>query len=88
MSAVEPPAFACVNDCHFVDVPEFVDARGNLLFAQNDGHLPFVFQRMYAIYQVPTDAERAARNDALYARLQRRHEEHQRRQREATALRE
>jgi TPR repeat protein len=34
------------------------------------------------------DAERAARNDALYARLQRRHEEHQRRQREATAPRE
>ena len=33
-------------------------------------------------------AEEAARNDALYARLQRQHEEHQRRQPEATALRE
>jgi len=33
-------------------------------------------------------AERAARNDALYARLQRQHEEHQRRQPEATAPRE
>lgn len=60
MSPMDYPDFACVDDCHFIDVPEFVDARGNLLFAQNDDYLPFAFQRMYAIYQVPADAERAA----------------------------
>ena len=51
---------ASVNDCDFIEVPEFVDIRGNLLFAQNDGRLPFNFQRIYAIYQVPDGATRAA----------------------------
>lgn len=36
-----------------VDLPKFLDARGNLSFAEQNNHIPFDIQRIYWIYDVP-----------------------------------
>ena len=42
-----------INDCRIIDLPKFLDARGNLSFAENLGQIPFEIQRTYWIYDVP-----------------------------------
>ena len=42
-----------VNTCQFIDLPKFLDARGNLSFAQNNTHIPFEIKRTYWLYDVP-----------------------------------
>lgn len=41
-----------------VDLPKFLDARGNLSFAEQNNHIPFDIQRTYWIYDVPGGEER------------------------------
>ena len=36
-----------------IDLPKFLDARGNLSFAQNNTHIPFEIKRTYWLYDVP-----------------------------------
>ena len=36
-----------------IELPKFLDARGNLSFAQNDTHIPFEIKRTYWLYDVP-----------------------------------
>lgn len=36
-----------------IDLPKFLDARGNLSFIEEDTHLPFNIRRVYWIYDVP-----------------------------------
>lgn len=36
-----------------VELPKFLDARGNLSFAQNNTHIPFEIKRTYWLYDVP-----------------------------------
>lgn len=36
-----------------IDLPKFVDPRGNLSFIEEDTHLPFKIRRVYWIYDVP-----------------------------------
>lgn len=36
-----------------VNLPKFVDLRGNLSFVEEDTHLPFKIRRVYWIYDVP-----------------------------------
>ena len=36
-----------------IDLPKFLDARGNLSFAEQNKHIPFDIQRTYWIYDVP-----------------------------------
>ena len=36
-----------------VDLPKFLDARGNLSFAQNNTYIPFEIKRTYWLYDVP-----------------------------------
>lgn len=36
-----------------VNLPKFVDLRGNLSFIEEDTHLPFRIRRVYWIYDVP-----------------------------------
>ena len=62
--------------------------HAQLLIARGGEIVHFSHQGAAREGGAPTTAEEAARNDALYARRQRQHEEHQRRQPEATALRE
>ena len=36
-----------------IELPRFLDARGNLSFAEQNNHIPFAIQRTYWIYDVP-----------------------------------
>ncbi len=36
-----------------IDLPKFLDARGNLSFVEQDKHIPFEIRRTYWLYDVP-----------------------------------
>lgn len=42
-----------MNKPRIIELPKFLDARGNLSFAQNDTHIPFEIKRTYWLYDVP-----------------------------------
>ena len=44
---------ATVDDVKIIDLPKFLDARGNLSFAENLKQIPFVIKRTYWLYDVP-----------------------------------
>lgn len=49
---------ASVNDVRIIDLPKFLDARGNLSFAENFKQIPFEIKRTYWIYDVPGGEDR------------------------------
>ena len=42
-----------VNDVKLVELPKYLDQRGNLSFVQNNAQIPFEIKRTYWIYDVP-----------------------------------
>lgn len=42
-----------INEVKIIELPKFLDARGNLSFAQNNTHIPFEIKRTYWLYDVP-----------------------------------
>lgn len=42
-----------VKDCKLVELPRFLDSRGNLSFVEQLNHIPFEIKRTYWIYDVP-----------------------------------
>lgn len=42
-----------IKDVAIIELPKFLDARGNLSFAQNNTHIPFEIKRTYWLYDVP-----------------------------------
>ena len=36
-----------------IQLPKFLDARGNLSFVEQENHIPFVIRRTYWLYDVP-----------------------------------
>jgi len=42
-----------IDDCKIIDLPKFLDARGNLSFAENYAQIPFEIKRTYWLYDVP-----------------------------------
>lgn len=42
-----------IEDVRIVELPKFLDARGNLSFAENYQQIPFEIKRTYWIYDVP-----------------------------------
>lgn len=44
---------ATVEDVRIIELPKFLDARGNLSFAEQNSHIPFEIKRTYWIYDVP-----------------------------------
>ena len=42
-----------MNQPTIIELPKFLDARGNLSFAQNNTHIPFEIKRTYWLYDVP-----------------------------------
>lgn len=42
-----------INNIRIIELPKFLDARGNLSFAQNNTHIPFEIKRTYWLYDVP-----------------------------------
>ena len=44
---------ATVEDVRIIELPKFLDARGNLSFVEQLNHIPFEIRRTYWIYDVP-----------------------------------
>ena len=42
-----------MNQPTIIELPKFLDTRGNLSFAQNNTHIPFEIKRTYWLYDVP-----------------------------------
>jgi hypothetical protein len=42
-----------MNEPALINLPKFLDLRGNLSFIEEDTHLPFKIKRVYWIYDVP-----------------------------------
>ena len=42
-----------LNNVKLIDLPKFLDARGNLSFIEGEKHVPFKIERVYWIYDVP-----------------------------------
>ena len=42
-----------MNGPQIINLPKFLDARGNLSFVEQEKHIPFVIKRAYWIYDVP-----------------------------------
>lgn len=42
-----------MNIPKIIELPRFLDARGNLSFAEQSNHIPFEIKRTYWIYDVP-----------------------------------
>lgn len=47
-----------VDDARIIELPKFLDARGNLSFAEQLNQIPFAIKRTYWIYDVPGGEER------------------------------
>lgn len=43
----------------FIDLPVIHDPRGNLCVAESNRHVPFAIQRVYYLYDVPSQSTRA-----------------------------
>jgi dTDP-4-dehydrorhamnose 3,5-epimerase-like enzyme len=41
------------DDCKIIDLPKFLDVRGNLSFVEQNNHIPFEIKRTYWLYDVP-----------------------------------
>ena len=42
-----------VEDCKLLELPRYLDARGNISFVEQLNHIPFEIKRTYWIYDVP-----------------------------------
>lgn len=42
-----------IDDIRVVELPKFMDPRGNLSFVEQNNHIPFGIRRTYWIYDVP-----------------------------------
>lgn len=42
-----------INGPEIIQLPKFLDARGNLSFVEQENHIPFVIRRTYWLYDVP-----------------------------------
>lgn len=47
-----------IDQCTIIELPKFLDARGNLSFAQNNDQVPFEIKRTYWLYDVPGGVNR------------------------------
>jgi dTDP-4-dehydrorhamnose 3,5-epimerase-like enzyme len=45
-------------DITLIDLPKITDPRGNLTFAEAQGHVPFCVKRVYWVYDVPAGESR------------------------------
>ena len=49
---------ATIEDVKLINLPKFLDERGNLSFAEQNKHIPFEIKRTYWIYDVPGGEDR------------------------------
>lgn len=49
-----------VEKCSLIALPRYSDLRGSLTFIESEVHVPFSFERVYYLYDVPKGADRGA----------------------------
>ncbi len=49
-----------IDDCRIIDLPKITDLRGNLTFIESNRHVPFPIERIFYLYDVPTEEGRGA----------------------------
>ncbi len=49
---------ATIDDVKIIELPKFLDTRGNLSFVEQNNHIPFEIKRTYWIYDVPGGEDR------------------------------
>ena len=42
-----------MKSAHLINLPKFLDVRGNLSFVEQNNHIPFEIKRTYWLYDVP-----------------------------------
>lgn len=42
-----------IDNAQVIQLPKFLDSRGNLSFVEQENHIPFVIKRTYWLYDVP-----------------------------------
>lgn len=42
-----------MKEPRIINLPKFLDARGNLSFVEQENHIPFIIRRTYWLYDVP-----------------------------------
>lgn len=47
-----------LSNAHIIQLPKFLDERGNLSFVEENNHIPFKIERTYWIYDVPGGEKR------------------------------
>jgi len=47
-----------IHSCQKIDLPKFLDARGNLTFIEGGKHVPFEIKRVFYLYDVPGGSDR------------------------------
>lgn len=47
-----------IEDVKLIELPKFMDPRGNLSFVEQNNHIPFEIRRTYWIYDVPGGEDR------------------------------
>ena len=45
--------YPSIKDVKIIELPKFLDSRGNLSFVEENNHIPFFIKRVYWIYDVP-----------------------------------
>lgn len=50
--------YMILEEAKIIDLPKFLDARGNLSFVEQEKHIPFDIKRIYWIYDVPGGEKR------------------------------
>lgn len=58
-----------VADCRLIKLENHKSDMGSLTVAQNSNRIPFAIQRIYYIYDIPTDSERGGHSHILEQRL-------------------
>jgi dTDP-4-dehydrorhamnose 3,5-epimerase-like enzyme len=49
-----------IDGCRIIDLPRVDDPRGKLTFIEQSRHVPFQIQRVFYLYDVPTEGSRGA----------------------------
>lgn len=52
-----------IDDVRIIELPKFLDARGNLSFAEQFTHIPFEIRRVYWLYDVPGGIARGGHSE-------------------------
>lgn len=47
-----------IDDVRLIELPKYLDARGNLSFAENNNQIPFAIKRTYWLYDIPGGVSR------------------------------